>query len=250
MKKVILFFGVIILILGTAIGKVIMEGSFDYWSHYFDKDYLALKGVKNDDAEYLLRAIELGEESTWAYCTLAFVYAKEERNDLAEKYYKKAINNLNLESIEILDGEYIKDGNNVYLKCSKLNGRDAGSFEVLTYFYTKDKNRVFYIDKELNGADSETFITLGSYYGKDKNNVYYDNKKLDKADQKTFESGQNYGKDRNNVYYRETLVKGADTQTFKENKVWLQTEDGIEYMAEDKNNYYAGEEIVKEKHQN
>ena len=49
MKKVILFFGVIILVLVTAIGKVIMEGSFDYWSHYFDKDYLALKGLKNDD---------------------------------------------------------------------------------------------------------------------------------------------------------------------------------------------------------
>ena len=34
-------------------------------------------------------------------------------------------------------------------------------------------------------------------------------------------------------------MKGADSQTIKENEIWL--------SAEDKNNYYVGEEIVKEK---
>ena len=45
-------------------------------------------------------------------------------------------------------------------------------------------------------------------------------------------------------------MKDADSETFTENKVWQRTEDGIEYMAEDRNNYYAGEEIVKEKDRN
>lgn len=252
MKKVILFFGVIVivLVLGISIVKIIEEGDYDYWSHYFDKDYLAFKGMKNSDAKYLLRAIELGEKSTWAYCTLASVYAEDKNDDLAEKYYKKAINKLDTESIKILDSRYIKDKNNVYLECSEIKERDAESFEVLSYFYTKDKIRVFYVDEELKGADTETFTILNSDYAKDKNNVYYNNKKINKADQKTFEAYENYGKDRNNVYYREILMKDADSETFTENKVWQRTEDGIEYMAEDRNNYYAGEEIVKEKDRN
>ena len=249
MKKIILFLGGIILILGivTVVEQIIINGEYDYWSHYFDKDYLAFKGMKNDDAEYLLRAIELGEKSPWAYCTLASVYVKDKKNDLAEKYYKKAIDKLDLESIKILNDEYIKDKNNVYLGCSVVAGRDPESFEVLSYFYTKDKNGVFYGTEELKGANPETFIILSDNYGKDKNNVYYNNKKLSKADPKTFEAFQNYGKDRNNVYYGEILVKDTDPQTFRENKTWQKTKDGIEYMAEDKNNYYAGEEIVKEK---
>ena len=249
MKKIVLFLGVIILILGivTVVEKIIIKGDYDYWLHYFDKDYLAFRGMKNEDAEYLLRAIELGEKSSLAYCTLASVYVKDEKNDLAEKYYKKAIDKLDLESIKILDDKYIKDKNNVYLRCSVVAGRDPESFEVLSYFYTKDKNGVFYETGELKGANPETFIILSDHYGKDKNNVYYNNKKLSKADSKTFEVFQNYGKDRNNVYYREILVKGADPQTFRESKTWQETKDGIKYMAEDKKNYYAGEEKVKEK---
>ena len=210
MKKVILFFGVIVivLVLGISIVKIIEEGDYDYWSHYFDKDYLAFKGMKNSDAEYLLRAIELGEKSTWAYCTLASVYVEDKNDDLAEKYYKKAINKLDTESIKILDSRYIKDKNNVYLECSEIKERDAESFEVLSYFYTKDKIRVFYVDEELKGADTETFTILNSDYAKDKNNVYYRGEKVKKSDSQNFENlGNGYGKDKSNVYYYGDIIQ-------------------------------------------
>ena len=123
------------------------------------------------------------------------------------------------------------------------------SYAITRYIINNGKvyyQRLKYRD-EMTDADAPTFKNLDYFYAKDKNNVYYNNKKLSKADSKTFEAFQNYGKDRNNVYYREILVKDADPQTFRENKTWQNTKDGIEYMAEDKNNYYTGEEIVKEK---
>lgn len=227
MKKIVfIFFTIIILILSLRSFIIIREHGYDYWSHYFDKDYLAFKGMKNDDTEYLLRAIKLGEKTTWAYCTLANIYVKEKNNDLAKIYYKKAINKLDLESFEVLDRnyyDYIKDKNNVYYQCSEIKDGDAESFKIIATnsYYSKDKNNIFYENKQLKGIDPETFTLLGFF---------------------------NYGKDKNSVYYRDKLIKDADSQTFKDYEQWQETEDNINYNAEDKYNYYSNGDIVKVKY--
>lgn len=223
-----------------------LASDYDYVTHYFDKDYLALKGMKNDNKRYLLRAVRLGEKSSWIYCTLASLHSEEKQYNSAKSYYKTAINDLDLESTVILEG-YIKDKNHVYQYCKKLENRDTKTFEVLSYYFTKDKNGVYFWNQKISGADSGTFTTLSHGYGKDKNNVYYENKKIVDADSKSFTAMENYGKDKSNVYFREKRVNGADPETFSEKEKWEETADGVMYMAEDKNNYYDGEEAVKQK---
>lgn len=82
------------------------------------------------------------------------------------------------EDKEDSSGLFVKDKNNVYFICKKIENADPKTFELLNIFYSKDKNNVYVqnmfrglirIDKKI---DSKTFTILNTMFSKDKNSVY------------------------------------------------------------------------------
>ena len=147
-----------------------------------------------------------------------------------------------------------KVNNKVYYDDIILEDVDIQSFQILSLIYAKDKNSVYSFDQKLSDIDYQTFTIcfiqnnkrIPSNYTKDKNAVYYANVKLE-ADIDSFIALENYyGKDKNVVFFEDHKLEYIDVETFisyKESK----TINGISYNSEDKNNYYSFGEIVKKK---
>ena len=153
-----------------------------------------------------------------------------------------------------LFSSYKVNNNKVYYDDIILEDVDIQSFQILSLIYAKDKNSVYSFDQKLSDIDYQTFTIcfiqnnerIPSNYTKDKNAVYYANVKLE-ADIDSFIALENYyGKDKNVVFFEDHKLKYIDVKTFvsyEESRII----NGISYNAEDKNNYYSFGKIVKKK---
>ena len=153
-----------------------------------------------------------------------------------------------------LFSSYKVNNNKVYYDDIILEDVDIQSFQILSLIYAKDKNSVYSFDQKLSDIDYQTFTIcfiqnnerIPSNYTKDKNAVYYANVKLE-ADIDSFIALENYyGKDKNVVFFEDHKLEYIDVKTFvsyEESRII----NGISYNAEDKNNYYSFGKIVKKK---
>ena len=153
-----------------------------------------------------------------------------------------------------LFSSYKVNNNKVYYDDIILEDVDIQSFQILSLIYAKDKNSVYSFDQKLSDIDYQTFTIcfiqnnerIPSNYTKDKNAVYYANVKLE-ADIDSFIALENYyGKDKIVVFFEDHKLEYIDVKTFvsyEESRII----NGISYNAEDKNNYYSFGKIVKKK---
>ena len=179
-----------------------------------------------------------------------FIYC--EIKDKKINFSEKQENSEEVKKIEFLSIHgYTKEKNKIYFAGIQLEGVDSESFEYLGNEYAKDKNHVYAFGDNsflsTEDVDLKSFKYLGADYSKDKYSVYYGYRKLEKIDPSSFEVlGGFYGKDKNNVYYFDSKINNADPETFKVYTEDRYIKDTI-YNAEDKNNYYYQEDIVKNK---
>jgi hypothetical protein len=162
-----------------------------------------------------IRSVEL-IPSAAAYTELPSPSFEVEGNFVYYKYNYdySLIENVDIETFQILDNFYAKDKNFVYFKEKNMEEIDPESFEIICCGYSKDKNSIYYNATKLSGIDSESFIFLSDMYQQDKNFVYYYRKPLSFVDVKTFKPLGVYSKDKNNIYYHDGIVANADIETF------------------------------------
>lgn len=138
---------------------------------------------------------------------------------------------IDLDSLEVFNGQYAKDKNKIYTNIlsrdSLVEQIDVASFEVLrAYCYTRDVNHIYsYTNSEIiTEADPTSFEMLGvDCYAKDKNHVYYDGKIVEKFDAASFKILTGKFKscdyriylDKNAVFYFDEEIEGADPATFE-----------------------------------
>lgn len=67
------------------------------------------------------------------------------------------IDGVDIESLEILNRDFIKDKQYVFYDRKKITGADVASFTPVYEEYSKDKTHVFYKDQTLTGANPATF---------------------------------------------------------------------------------------------
>jgi hypothetical protein len=158
-------------------------------------------------------------------------YMKQEEFDLNNIWELSLINNLPQPNKywQSTNTMFIKDKNNVYFACKKIEWVDPQTFRILNIFLVKDKDKVFISDFLHNRIsevwkyiiDPKTFNVIDLYISKDKNNVYYfSNLRLNIAkniDAKTFVIIKDkIWKDKNWCYWNinEKPIK-IDCSTFK-----------------------------------
>lgn len=76
----------------------------------------------------------------------------------------------------------------------KVEDIDLESLEILDNYYFKDKNNAYYGPKLIISADIESFEYIGANFAIDKNNIYFEGTKVDETTEKTFRVSVKYGK--------------------------------------------------------
>lgn len=140
----------------------------------------------------------------------------------------KLIHQLNPKTLNIINKNYAKDADTVWLTlqfdpAGEILGADPATFVILPN----------------QGSSAGTFASTGSEYTKDAQHVYFLGSLLEGADPKTFVVlSARYGKDASNVYIMDKVLKNADVATFKASSTNA-------WVGEDKNHLYDGGKVVK-----
>lgn len=111
------------------------------------------------------------------------------KNQLENNILKKTDEYYHLEGSKIYGkhNKYISDGG--ILEPKYVEDVNIETFQVLGGGYAKDKNSAYLYDgyiRYIKDADIETFTYVGNYFAKDKKQVYFKNKIIKNADPKTF----------------------------------------------------------------
>ena len=116
----------------------------------------------------------------------------------------KIIENVDIDSFELLEYNYSKDKNNMYFENKILEWIDPHSYEFLDthYIYLKSWKLVYMYWEKIKWADADSFEFLDSWYSKDKNNIFHRENILEWADYDSFEIlWERKAKDNNNTYF-------------------------------------------------
>ncbi len=250
MKKIIIFFISIILIISTIYLLDHRKNiSGNYYKDFFNVYIKIEVPFPDENGNMIENYVKLKDADMKTFTPLEWYYSKDKNHVYCSKSEIEEANSI---SFETLGYWYAKDNKNIYycwwtdfIKKSTKMDVDYNTFKVLDPLYTKDKNHVYYIRKILENVDPETFETLDYPYAKDKNNVYtHDWKILDKAEPNTFEIlSSRYSKDKNRVYYSSYIktmnIEWADSETFQVlDYKWAITDKEEKFFAKDKENIY------------
>ena len=126
---------------------------------------------------------------------------------------------------QIIDSTTHRDARHVFIKTEKV-GDDAANFKNFEGNYSKDGKNVYWKSIRIEGANAANFkvfeTTYGRGYGTDGKHIYWCAQKFDRADVATFVGlNGDYGKDKNHVWYGYNpdelpqIVENADVATFE-----------------------------------
>jgi len=124
---------------------------------------------------------------------------------------------LNLNTIKIIAGKYLKIDNALYYGKNKIKGIDTDSLIVAGY-YIKSKNIVIYEGNKTNDIDANSieYIDLYNEYIRDKNYLFFKGKKVKDIDIKTIKFiNRSYVKDKKHVFYEGIIIPKANGATFR-----------------------------------
>jgi hypothetical protein len=155
-----------------------------------------------------------------------------------------------IQSLSVIDFQFTKDKNHVYVQCKKVPNILGQSFERINTYYAKDALRYYYIlsDGEKYTlknivCDYNSYIILDFTYSKDKEHAFYNGEKIQNATSENFQIiNAPYSKDHQNVYFESSILQNADPATFE-----LYTENELSssetYYARDKNSVFVNDKI-------
>lgn len=117
---------------------------------------------------------------------LSSVYAKDKNQVFVDcgRGFKENEIKIDVKTVEFIQSEYnfdwAKDKDSIYFYGEKMVDSDPNSFVILDDDYSKDKNNVYIFDSgeyafKIESADPSTFEVLKNGYSKDKNNCYFRN---------------------------------------------------------------------------
>ncbi|MBC7450357.1 MAG: DKNYY domain-containing protein [Cytophagales bacterium] len=196
------------------------------------------------------------------------------------------LDGIDIQTVEILSRNHLKDKSQVYFKSSKIKNADASSFRMLCSnndYFARDKNMIYYENNSFENLDIHSVTFLGDTCGsvlKDKHHVYSIRMEAIKngiispiknADPETYQVLTDlYGKDNIIVYYKGLPIADADANTFtligeyyakdihtiyyqglqvrSVDAITFQLIDGGGY-TKDRNNVYYGLDAVMDKDQ-
>lgn len=134
-----------------------------------------------------------------------------------------------MESFQVLRGNYAKDKDNVYYTSVGTSGRsiiipgaDPATFETLDdsqeHWKARDKNSFYEFGQKVEGSNPDSYEQWNLWFSVDDNHVYYDKKILTGLDPKSFQQVGNTGyvKDSDSLFYFENQVTGVDPQKFRQ----------------------------------
>ena len=126
-------------------------------------------------------------------------------------------------TLEIIDGQFLKDKYQVYFQQKPVKNADVYSFRVLQKSYAKDAARIYYYgyhNEANNGiheipANANSFTVLEYPYSKDETSAFHVFTKIAYSDANSFSVvGNDFSKDKNHVYFETKILKGADAASF------------------------------------
>lgn len=171
----------------------------------------------------------------------------------------KRIQNADVKSFQILNKNYSKDKNQVYLDnwdtMEIIKWADPFTFSPLweDSWWGKDKSDIYFNDEKKDWVDPDSFVILSKGFAKDTHRVYATysaGSPIDWADPKTFIIiNDSFWKDKNNIYldpHNPSVQKlnHIDLESFspiKDN--WYKDKDHLFSFA-DMGGYYGDEEFV------
>lgn len=232
----------------------------DAWWNWSDEYYKSLKHISKNiysDGSKIFFYFETGQ-----YFDYPFSFGLGELIS-----YFSVIPGVEIDTLQILEGNYLKDQNKVYHLTRKITA-DTSTFEVIQEDFAKDKNGVWY-----NGYYCKEDIDLASfeiirleagvykyYFAKDEKAVYSTQRstrigkykgysdllvKLKKSDPQSFEVINHiWAKDKNNVYCDGRIWSIIDPGTFE---FLFVVKDRDTSFAKDKNSLFNtnGRRVVK-----
>ena len=168
------------------------------------------------------------------------------------------IKEADIATFKIINFNYAKDKNHVYLYGKILTNRDSQTFQLVTekaYQYTKDKNHVYYNDEIIDNANPASFVLLdySTGYSKDDKYVFYERTMLPGADPATIQvldkqsssyivGADYYIKDAKQVYYKGEVIEGADAATFA---FILDPRTATTYAKDKKHVFYENQIVIE-----
>ncbi|OGG87319.1 hypothetical protein A3B87_01790 [Candidatus Kuenenbacteria bacterium RIFCSPHIGHO2_02_FULL_39_13] len=209
----------------------------DIYSFYKDRE------IKDENFKYTF-SVDSGRRipnnaDVGSYEFLGYQYSKDKNH----VYHNNRIMSDKPESAKYLGGNYVTDGEHVYIMGFPTEKLDINSFEYLKYEFAKDKNGVYRNSTLILGASPDTIKIINKYYVMDDKNLYfvnYDNKNFafDNLDYDTFVIlATRFVKDKSHVYYQGSIIPEADVGSFECLGEWYQ---------KDKNFVYFQGEIIEE----
>ncbi len=150
-----------------------------------------------------------------------------------------------VESLQVLDLQFVKDKNHVYLQCKQIPHIHSPTFERINTNYAKDHQQYYFIQSDQVEytlkpihCNYATYQLLENYFSKDQEHVFYHGEIIKGSAPSSFQIiGAPYSKDVSHVYYENKIITNADPNTFelfKENEL----SSGGYYYAKDKNHIY------------
>jgi len=140
---------------------------------------------------------------------------------------------VDLRSVEVIGGYYLKDKSNVYYQYHAIKDADPGSIKMFSpksYCFAIDKNMIYFEGHPFKDIDIKSCAFVGDNCFsllKDKNHIYstfsvgyytdenYIIQPVKNLDPNKYQPINNvYGKDHNLVYYKGEPIAGSDPKTF------------------------------------
>ncbi len=188
------------------------------WKYFIiDKDTIFFQSVKID----------------WYYIT-STSYPWSNRNLVSIKS-DKSINNIDINTFEILNNYYSRDKKNIYYWWEKIKNIDVNSFSIIDEDYWKDKTNIYFESKKIDWVNLESFKIIESPCSKDNTFCYYWENKIVWADINTFIVKNNFfSLDINFVYYRWKRIEWTDPHSFSFIKYYYWKDKNFVYFQSNK----------------
>ena len=183
-------------------------------------------------------------------------------DEKSEKYLTKSPD---LKSFKILNENFAKDKNYIYLYGETVRYENSGEpvdMKKVTFYenskgkmyYFRNKNDIYVMEgiyaEKVDNVDKRTFEDLGGGFGRDKNWIYSGKMKLRNIDRESFENiGDGYIKDKNGIYRDTEVIFYDSDDSYNISKLENVDKESFENIGEgyskDKNNIYYNNEKFK-----
>lgn len=196
------------------------------------------------DGQCANKEFEITEADSASFEDLGFNFGKDDDhvyrigNVLFETF--RLVENVDVDTYEVLNQAYKKDKNAVYWYDDIIDGADPSTFHLIGEpSLAKDENFLYQYGHRIEGADEKTYQALNYYYAIFNEVIYFTGLPMVDLEQRDYEIlGENYIRIGNAIWYNDEEIEEVDVESF---------EILSDIYSKDKNAvYYFGEKMAGE----